>query len=323
MSQPETAPTRDLSDARISVVIPTYCSASVLGTAIRSVLDQTFGVLEIIVVDDGGPKDDPTEALCATFGDMVRYVRRPHDGASAARNHGARIARGEWLAFLDADDVWEAEKIETQIAALEQHADGDFCITASRCWSVAHRRYEVMTYRGSLDPREIQRQLLVRNVFTGLNSSILVTRQAFEAAGGFALGRAAEDRRLGLALLERHRGVIVDEPLVRQQPGPVSWRDPEIQRRAQQLLIEEHASLFQRLDPSGRLLRRSVARMHERAGMHYLENGDGRRAARDLLHSVALWPFQRNPWLVLVNASLGRLAVPRGQRRRGTAVGKA
>jgi len=323
VSQPETTPARDLSHAKISVVIPTYCSSSVIGAAIRSVLDQTIDVLEVIVVDDGGPEDDPTAELCATFGETVRYVRRPHDGASAARNHGARISRGDWLAFLDADDIWEPEKIETQIAALEQHADGDFCITASRCWSVVHRRYEVLAYRGSLDPREIQRQLLVRNVFTGLNSSILVTRQAFEETGGFAPGRAAEDRRLGLALLERHRGVIVDEPLVRQQPGPVSWRDPEIQRRAQQLLIEEHASLFQRLDPSGRLLRRSVARMHERAGMHYLENGDLRRASRDLMQSVALWPFQRNPWMVLVNACIGRLPLPRRQRGRGGAVGKA
>lgn len=296
----------------VSVVIPSFRSASVVGEAIESVLAQDFQPREVIVVEDEDVADSPTSRLCATFGTRVKYVTNAHGGASSARNRGAALATGEWLAFLDADDVWEPGKLHIQMKALAENPDADFCITAARCWSVSRNRFETLAYDGPLDPLEIQRGLLVRNLFTGINSSIVIRRAAFDAVGGFAAGRACEDRRLALDLFERHQAVILSEPLVRQKAGPASWRNPDRHRAEQIRLIQDYAGHFARLDPSGRLYRRAVARMHERAGMHHLENGDYRGAARDLLHSAVLWPLQPNPWRVLVNALVGRLHRTRG-----------
>jgi len=181
---------------RVSVVIPAYRSASVVGAAIASVLAQDFPIHEIIVVEDEDVSNSQTERLCATIDGRVRYVTNAHGGASSARNRGAALATGDWLAFLDADDVWEPGKLALQLEALSQNPDADFCLTAARCWSASKQEFQTLAYDGPLDPREIQRALLIRNIFTGINSSIVLSRQAFEAIGGFATGKACEDRRL-------------------------------------------------------------------------------------------------------------------------------
>jgi glycosyltransferase involved in cell wall biosynthesis len=87
--------------------------------AIQSVLDQTAPVEEIIVVDDGST-DGTAEAIVARYGDLVKVVRQENAGVSAARNRAIREATGDWLAFLDSDDVWLPSKIQRQVAALTE-----------------------------------------------------------------------------------------------------------------------------------------------------------------------------------------------------------
>lgn len=98
------------------MIIPTYNRARWLPEAIGSVLAQTRPPLEIIVVDDGST--DETREVCGRFGDRVRYIRQDNAGVGAARNRGAAAARGNWLAFLDSDDLWKPAKLEVQLAAL-------------------------------------------------------------------------------------------------------------------------------------------------------------------------------------------------------------
>jgi glycosyltransferase involved in cell wall biosynthesis len=106
----------DVSEAdtpTVSVVIPAYNSSRYLRQAIRSVLDQTHRVLEVIVVDDGS--SDNSATLASRFGTPVRVLRREHAGIGASRNAGFAAARGEFIALLDADDLWEPQKLERQL----------------------------------------------------------------------------------------------------------------------------------------------------------------------------------------------------------------
>lgn len=100
----------------VSVVIPTYNRARWLPQAVESALNQTLAPLEVVVVDDGST--DETEAVCGSLPETVRYIRQERAGAGAARNRGAAEAEGEWLAFLDSDDMWTTDKLEVQLAAL-------------------------------------------------------------------------------------------------------------------------------------------------------------------------------------------------------------
>jgi glycosyltransferase involved in cell wall biosynthesis len=105
--------------APVSVVIPAYNSEEFISEAISSALAQTLRVSEIIVVDDGST--DRTAEVAAKLGASV--VRQAHGGISVARNAGLRAAKHEWIAFLDADDIWEPKKIEYQWAAIRRHPD--------------------------------------------------------------------------------------------------------------------------------------------------------------------------------------------------------
>ena len=100
---------------QVSVVIPAYNCAAYVGQAIDSVLSQTYTDWEIIVVDDGS-KDD-TRLVLDKYGDRrIRYVYQQNQGVSIARNHGIQLARGEFVAFLDADDFFLSDKLASQIA---------------------------------------------------------------------------------------------------------------------------------------------------------------------------------------------------------------
>lgn len=105
----------------ISVVIPTYNRAATLGTAIRSVLAQDSPPDEIIVIDDGST--DGTDEILAEFGDAIQVLRKPNGGVSSARNAGVRVARSEWIAFLDSDDVWMHGKLALQRREIILHPD--------------------------------------------------------------------------------------------------------------------------------------------------------------------------------------------------------
>lgn len=100
----------------VSVVIPSYNRAHCLADSVRSALRQTVRPEEILVVDDGST--DGTPEVCATFPSMVRCIRKANGGVSSARNRGIAEAKGDYVALLDADDTWPAEKLEVQLASL-------------------------------------------------------------------------------------------------------------------------------------------------------------------------------------------------------------
>lgn len=103
----------------VTIVMPTYNRAALLPGTIDAVLAQTFGDFELIVVDDGSG-DDTAGVLGRRYADepRLRYLRKPNGGVSSARNLGLAHARGEFIAFLDSDDLWQPWKLQLQVAAL-------------------------------------------------------------------------------------------------------------------------------------------------------------------------------------------------------------
>ena len=110
----------------ISVVIPCHNAAAFLRATIASILGQTEPVLEVIVVDDGSTDD--SARIAELFGPPVRVVRQPNQGESAARNRGIEAAAGDWVAFLDADDLWLPTKIELQSEAIRSAPADVVCV---------------------------------------------------------------------------------------------------------------------------------------------------------------------------------------------------
>lgn len=110
----------------ISCIVPVYNGARYIAQAIDSILGQTYAPLEVIVVDDGS--SDNTREVVAGFGSRVACLYQENAGPAAARNRGLAAARGEFIAFLDADDLWHAEKLQRQSALLAQRRELDYCV---------------------------------------------------------------------------------------------------------------------------------------------------------------------------------------------------
>jgi len=110
----------------ITCILPVFNGERFLAEAIRSVLDQEYPDLEIIVVDDGST--DGTREVLARFGDGIRLLRQEHAGVAAARNLGLAEARAEYLAFQDADDLWMPGKLEIQEKCFREQPDLEMCV---------------------------------------------------------------------------------------------------------------------------------------------------------------------------------------------------
>lgn len=111
----------------VSVILPVYNGASLAADAVRSVLNQTHRHLELLVVDDGST-DGTTEILKKNFSDhRIRFITRPNGGVAAARNTGLNTALGEWIAFIDQDDLWTADKLQIQLEA-SRRLNADFIL---------------------------------------------------------------------------------------------------------------------------------------------------------------------------------------------------
>src|SRR5215510_949491 len=111
----------------ISCIIPVFNGARYLREAIESIFNQTYRPLEVIVVDDGSTDD--TANIVASYGKQLIYVRQANAGPGPARNLGLSVAHGEFVAFLDADDLWHSEKLTLQMARFAARPELDLCLT--------------------------------------------------------------------------------------------------------------------------------------------------------------------------------------------------
>jgi glycosyltransferase involved in cell wall biosynthesis len=113
---------------KVSVIIPAHNTAPFIAETIDSVFHQTFRDFEVIVVNDGSPDTPELEAALQPYMTRIHYLKQENRGVSSARNTGIRHARGEFLAFLDSDDIWLPDYLETQLRFLETHPQVDASI---------------------------------------------------------------------------------------------------------------------------------------------------------------------------------------------------
>jgi glycosyltransferase involved in cell wall biosynthesis len=129
----------------ISCIVPVFNGERYLREALDSILAQTYRPLEIVIADDGST--DGTAAVVATFGDQVRYIRQANQSPSSARNLGIRVASGDFIAFLDADDLWHPEKLERQLARFKTRPELDCCVTHAQNFWIAEMVAEAEKYQ--------------------------------------------------------------------------------------------------------------------------------------------------------------------------------
>lgn len=201
------------SQPLVSVIIPTYNRADLLREAVASVRRQSYAPLELIVVDDGST--DATAASLRPLSD-ARLVRQDHTGLPGqARNAGARVARGEYLAFLDSDDLWLPHKLAVQLPVAR--AAGAAVTHTRERWirngRVVSQRRQRHRRSGDLFAESLRKCVIGP-------STVLLRRGAFEEAGGFREDlEIAEDYELWLRLTARYPVAYVERESVIKRAG--------------------------------------------------------------------------------------------------------
>ena len=198
----------------ISVVIPTYNRVTFLKDAIDSVLAQTFLDFELIVVDDGST--DETPKLLSSYNNKVRVITQTNQGPSAARNRGIETAKGEWIAFLDSDDVWKPDKLKKQVQFITDNPDTKICQT-EEVWIRSGKRVNPKK-KHEMHSGWIYEKCLPLCIVSP--SSVMIHQDVFEKAGLFdETMLACEDYDLWLRVTPHYPVFLVREQLIVKQGG--------------------------------------------------------------------------------------------------------
>jgi len=204
---------------RVSVIIPVFNSAAFVAEAIESVFAQTYHDYEIIVADDGS-SDNSLDVL-KQFEDRVTILPLPHRGVCATRNEAVRHSHGEFIALLDADDIWEPRKLELQVAYLDQHPEYALVYAYSTNFTGSNEGNVALVKKLDFEG-DIFKDIFLKNSFA--NSTIVMRRSVFDEMGGYDESLTAmEDYELNLRIARTHQIGRVPESLLRRRIHPDSF----------------------------------------------------------------------------------------------------
>ena len=275
-----------MAPASVSVVVPTFNRLRFLRPAIESVYAQTFTDWELVIADDGSDLE-ATRYIESLANPRVLVVWLPHTGKpSIVRNAALQRARGDYVAFLDSDDLWAATKLQRQIEALRARANCRWCYTAflrvDACGKPlpAEARRPWVPYEGDIFEQVVTARASIRT------PSVLARRELIAQAGGFDEEMlSAEDYDLWLRLALLSEAAVVDEPLVY-----VRYHDENHTREWQSAFVGRDRSLSRRQKSVGTgwraLLRKERMRNALQLAATHAELGARGRMLRALCKSA-------------------------------------
>ncbi len=302
----------------VSVVIPAYNCAAYLEETLGSVLAQAGVELEVIVVNDGST--DETAQIARRFGDPVRVVDQANAGVCAARNHGLRLARGEFIALLDHDDYWLPGKLASQIATFAEHPEVDVVCTRFARWlpdpaSGVFPQAATFLPESAAQGIDADRSGWIYHHFLidswVLTSTALARGSVMQASGGFDEQLPyGEDWDFWMRMARRSQFIRLLErtTLYRQHPTQGSRALRNFDYRT--FLLERAAERWGLCSHDGRcvprrVFKRQLAKYSTSFGLGHLKGGDGadrRLAARAFVKAWVIDPTYLNSlaWLAAV-----------------------
>jgi glycosyltransferase involved in cell wall biosynthesis len=283
----------------VSVIIPYYRSSQTIVRAVESALSQTVRPYEILLIDDGS-SEGAAEAT-KEFGSLVTLIRKPNGGAASARNVGIEHVRGEWIAFLDADDYWEPSKLELQLASSEGVG-----LVGGRWYTEVPGRPRCVAKVA--DPSFFGRMFKARGseaFYVAMNlwtSVVLVRRNVLGDQRFDSALETAEDRDLWIRLAAATPIYIIPEPLATYVQREDSLSNSDLDRDCGNMLkmVRRHAAV---LGPIG--VRQQEANIYRRWAACNLARGRPRSAITPAARRLAIQPTSAQAWWITAKA-LGR-----------------
>jgi glycosyltransferase involved in cell wall biosynthesis len=304
----------------VSIVIPAYNNAKFLPEAIESVLDQTYKDYEIIVVDDGST--DNTKEVLAPYFDKIKYIQQQNQGAGNARNTGIRHSQGEYIAFLDADDVWLPEKLHIQINYLNNNPRIAMVYSLSYSMSEDGKQIKKKGKWGRTLPSEnLFDVLFLHNIIP--TSTVVVRNEVFNTIGLFDESLInSQDRDLWLRIARELNVAGISKLLSKYRHTSGSLRKNKGAIEFIRRVIEKHYKLSIDLGRpiSTTLYKKALARSFFRAGKRHLRAGDKEKALENFFLSLKYSAFNFRTikyfFITYIKNALGYFTTPRVQKEK-------
>lgn len=314
------------TEPKVSVVMPAYNVARYISETLASVFAQTFTNFEVIVVNDGSPDTEDLEVSLVPYLRRIRYIKQENRGVSAARNEALRVARGEFIAFLDADDLWEPNYLEEQLKFLEEKTCDLVCADAMHFGGSPLEGKSFM--EAFMDSAPATGEFTFLNLVSAerslITSGVLARRQPILEAGLFdETLRNSQDFDLWLRLIRQGNVLAYQRKvLLRYRVHENSLSGDEVNRTTRQLRIldklettldfapHERAQVLQTIDQRRAILEYELGKL-------YLERGEFDSARKSFATANAL----QRKWKTRVAVVLSHVApgVLRTIRRRNVA----
>lgn len=274
----------------ISVIIPAYNAEKTILETIYSVQKQTFSDFELIIINDGST-DNTLEILNTIQDSRIKIFSYENGGLSVARNRGISRATGEFIAFLDADDLWTSDKLELQLASLQKHPEAGVAYSWTHFMDEQGESFhadEPLFFEGNVYP-----QLLVHN-FLASGSNPLITKQAIESVGEFNPSvSGAADWDYWLRLAARWPFVVVPKPQIFYRQSSSSMSSKVEFMEGCQIQVIEQAFLSAPMELQA-LKKHSLAYIYQYSVQLYLTRipsmERAKQAAQKLIQAIWLYP---------------------------------
>lgn len=282
----------------VSVVLPAYNGAKYIATAIDSTLAQTLFPFEIIVVDDGSK--DATESIVRSYGDKIHYIRQNNKGTSGAYNTGIAAATGDYIAFLEQDDIWAPDKTANQVAAFDGNDELGMVFSPVRLL-----KEEMVSKRTNIDEQEGEGEYTFADFFVRnrvLNcSTVMVRRDVLQHVGGFREHlKLAFDYDLWLRISAEYRILCLNSPLAtyRIHSNNQSKDDHDLLAAESSLNILlswiNTPRVLKDVDPT--VVRERISRLHRTVAWEHTQLGHRDEELRHLLASARANPLKLDNW---------------------------
>jgi glycosyltransferase involved in cell wall biosynthesis len=301
---------RDGRSPIVSIVMPAYNVAPYIQETLDSVFAQTFKDFEVVIVNDGSPDTVELERALGPYMNRIRYIKQENRGAGAARNEGVRAARGEFVAFLDADDLWMPDYLSEQLKFLRERNCDLVCADALHFGDspLAGRTYMEAFMEKAPPTGEFTFTGLVGAEQSLITSGVLARREPILEVGLFDEGlRNSQDFDLWLRLV-RHGSRLAYQRrvLLRYRYHENSLSGDEINRSVRQLRMYDKIENSFDLTPSERaevshLIANRRAILEFELGKLYLEQGDEKRARESFARANSLRPSSKTRLALLLS----------------------
>jgi glycosyltransferase involved in cell wall biosynthesis len=284
----------------VSVIIPTYNYADYLPEAIESVLKQTFRDIEVILVDDGSTDNTPQIVQKYLTNPLVHYVRKENGGQASAKNRGIIESTGEFIAFLDADDIWFSNKLELQLQLFGKNPHTG--VVYSRRIYIDPSGKPLPTIQRKLHRGSILNKIYITN-FVCFSSSI-VRKNCFQRLGLFDEKlRFSEDYDFWIRVASLYDFDFVDSPLVYYRTGHTSTQQSRDKEQVYAIILGIMRRYASRPNSGVSIFSRLYAfsDTHKNMAFYYRGYKPFKKVLQTYVTSILYFPLNIWAWLFLIH----------------------